>query len=205
MDETDLGVQTWREVRELAGAVMCETRDWGIKWPQWHTLTYDGQVQVDMRYDCPKHVKKMLFKHARSTFWRKAKHEYEELKEGFWLEPALALLQRKTKEEWTSRHRHVARKLVLEGGWVQKRLFDVGWLDESKKACHKEEGTEKHMIYHCPGWNEVRRQIPEACRMWEEKARTSKKEWKWQRGMMTHPPSESQWNKGAFQHEKVGV
>ena len=27
---------------------MCETRDLGIKWPQWHTLTFEGQVQVDM-------------------------------------------------------------------------------------------------------------------------------------------------------------
>ena len=28
-----LEVQTWRRVRGLAGAVMCETRDLGIKWP----------------------------------------------------------------------------------------------------------------------------------------------------------------------------
>ena len=56
-----------------------------------------------------------------STYWRKwtAKHEYEEVKEGTWLEPALALL-RKTKDEWTDKHRHVARKLVLEGGWVRQ-------------------------------------------------------------------------------------
>ena len=50
----------------------------------------------------------------------------------------------RTKEECTDKHRNVARKLVLEGGWVQKRLFDVGWSDESKcQACHKEEGTEE--------------------------------------------------------------
>ena len=30
-------VQTWRQVRRPAGAVMCETRDLGIKWPYWHT------------------------------------------------------------------------------------------------------------------------------------------------------------------------
>ena len=33
----DREVQTWREVRGPAGAVMCETRDLGIKWPHWHT------------------------------------------------------------------------------------------------------------------------------------------------------------------------
>ena len=94
----------------------------------------------------------------------------------------------------------------MEGGWVQKRLFDIGWSDESKyQACHKEAGPEKHRLYHCPEWNEVRREIPEALRKWEQKARTSKKEWTWQRGIVTHPPSESQWNRGLLQDEKVGV
>ena len=56
--------------------------------------------------------------------WKKcaAKHECEYLKEGIWLEPALALLSQKTKEDRTEKHRNVARKLVFEGGWVQKRL-----------------------------------------------------------------------------------
>ena len=34
-------------------------------------------------------------------FEKLAKHEYEELKEGVWLEPALALLRKKTKGDWT--------------------------------------------------------------------------------------------------------
>ena len=81
------------------------------------------------------------------------------MKEGIWLEPALALLRKKTKEEWTEKH----RKVVLEGGWVQKKLFDIGWSDESEcQVCHKEEGTEKHRLYHCPEWYEVRRWILEA-------------------------------------------
>ena len=77
-------VQTWRQVRGLAGAVMCETRDLAIKWPQWHTLMYEGQVKVDMRYVCPKDVKNILLTQARSTSWKKwaAKHEYEDVKEG---------------------------------------------------------------------------------------------------------------------------
>ena len=136
---------------------MCETRDLGIKWPQWHTLTSEGEARIDMRYVCPKDVKKMLVQQARSFYWTKwaAKHEYEELKEGIWLEPALALLSKKTKEDWTEKHRNVARKLFLEGGWVQQRLFDIGWSDESKcQACHKEKGTEKHRLYHCPKWFE---------------------------------------------------
>ena len=27
----------WKQVRGPAGAVMCETRDLGVKWPHWHT------------------------------------------------------------------------------------------------------------------------------------------------------------------------
>ena len=51
-------VQTWRQVRGPAGAVMCETRYLGIKWPQWHTTTFAGQIQVDMRHACSKRQKK---------------------------------------------------------------------------------------------------------------------------------------------------
>ena len=54
-------------MRRLTGAVMCEKRDLGIRWPQWHTLTFEGRVQVYMRDVCPKDMKKMLIKQARST------------------------------------------------------------------------------------------------------------------------------------------
>ena len=36
----------------------------------------------------------------------------------------------------------------MEGGWVQKRLYDTVWSDEKEV----EEGTEKHRLYHCPCW-----------------------------------------------------
>ena len=86
---------------------------------------------------------------------------------------------------------------------MQQRLFDIGWSDESEcPACHKEESTEEHRMYHCPEWCEVRREIPEAFRKWEQKAKTSKKEWKWQRGIVAHPLSESQWNRGHFSMQK---
>ena len=41
---------------------------------------------------------------------------------------------------------------------------------------------------HSPEWKEVRREIPEAFRKWEQEARTSKEEWKWQ----------SQWDRRHF-------
>ena len=61
-----------------------------------------------------------------------AKYEYAELKERVWLEPAQAVLRRTTFEAWTDKHRHATRKLAVEGGWVQKRLHDIGWSDEKK-------------------------------------------------------------------------
>ena len=74
-----------------------------------------------MRYVCPKDVKKMLVQRARSVYWEKlaAKHEDEELKEGAWLDPGLVLLRKKVEECWTEKHRNVARKIFLEGGWTQ--------------------------------------------------------------------------------------
>ena len=146
-------VQTWRRVRGPAGAVMCETHDLGIKWPYWHTLMFGNDIKIDMRFVCPKVVKKMLVQTDRSVYWKKwaAKHEYEELKEGAWLEPGLALLRKKVRENWTEKHHNVARKIFLEGGWTQKRLFDIDWSDTSQcQACKKDEGTELHRPCHCP-------------------------------------------------------
>ena len=66
----------------------------------------------------------MLLKQARMACWKRwaAKRESEEMKEGAWLEPIQAVLQRKSTEPWTDKHRKVTRKLVAEGGWLQKRL-----------------------------------------------------------------------------------
>ena len=85
----------------------------------------------------PKDVKKMLVQTDRFVCWKKlaAKHEYEELKEGAWMEP---LLRKKVRENW---------KL-------------------------------------------------------EQKARTSKKEWKWQRGIVEHPLCGSQRNRDHFSMRK---
>ena len=88
-------VQTWRQVRGPAGAVLCETRDLDIKWPQWYTLLFDGPGRVDMRFVWPRDVKKMLLRQARTTYWKKwaSRHEREELKGGVWLDPVKAMFR----------------------------------------------------------------------------------------------------------------
>ena len=120
---------------------MCETRDLGRKWPHRHPLIFSDETRIDLRFVCPRDVKKMLVQRARSVYWKKwaAKHEYEELKEGVWNEQAPALLCKKVREERTVTYRNVARKIFLEGGRTQKRLFDIGWSDESQcQVCHME-------------------------------------------------------------------
>ena len=82
--------------------------------------------EIDMRFLCPRDVNKMLVQRARSVFWEKwaAEHEYEELKEGVWLEPAPALLRKKVREKRTVKLRNVARKISWkEGG--RKRDFSI--------------------------------------------------------------------------------
>ena len=40
-------------------------------------------------------------------------------------------------------------KLFVEGGWVRKRLYDIGWLDVKVcRGCKEEGGTEKHRLFH---------------------------------------------------------
>ena len=49
---------------------MCETRDLGTTWSQWHTLMFEEQEAVDMRVICPQDVKKMLVKQTRMVYWK---------------------------------------------------------------------------------------------------------------------------------------
>ena len=46
---------------------MCETRDLGMKKPHWHTLIFSGETRIDMRFVCPRDVKKMLVQRGRSV------------------------------------------------------------------------------------------------------------------------------------------
>ena len=75
---------------------MCETRDLGMTWSQWHTLRFHDEVGAV----CPQNVKKMLLQQARKVRWKKWSSKREELKEGVWRGPVQAMLRRKASE-WT--------------------------------------------------------------------------------------------------------
>ena len=124
----------------------------------------------------------LLTKQGWLVFWKPwgAMHDCAELTEGVWLEPIQALLRRKRNEAWTDRHRHVTRKVVVEG-WVQQRLYDIVCSDEKEvKAVTKKKarrGTGCTIVRH--GGNRLPRH------RW--------KIGKWQDGIMSHPPSGSNW------------
>ena len=89
MNKTSLDETGSRISDVLTGERTCRSsdvrdRDLGIKWPQWHTLIFKGQVREEMRYVCPRDVKKLLLQQARTVYWKKwaVKHEYEEFIEG---------------------------------------------------------------------------------------------------------------------------
>ena len=93
----------------------------------------------------------MLLKQARRVYWKRwaAKHECVELKARVWLEPIQALLRRETSEEWTD------TAPQYDGETGRRRRMGAGkivrhWCSEEKKCrgCNKEDGTEKHRLYH---------------------------------------------------------
>ena len=111
---------------------------------------------------------------VRSVCWKKwaAKHEYEELKEGAWLEPGVALLRKKVKEHWTEKHRNVARQIFLEGGWTQKRLRY--WMVGRKQVPRMSQRRGNGEARAIPLSRMARSQTgdPDAFRKVEQKART---------------------------------
>ena len=124
----------------------------------------------------------------------------EELKEGAWLEPGLALLRKKVKDNWTEKHRK-----LLPGRFSWK----VGG---RKRDCSRLAGRMLVNVKHA-NWRKAQKgtgcttvqngtksggQLRRPSESGEQNARTSKKEWKWQRGIVAHPLSESPWNRGNF-------
>ena len=104
----------------------------------------------------------MLLQRAWTVFWKEwaAKHEYEELKEvSGWSWIWLCCARRWRKSGLKS------IEMWPEIWFWNEAGFDFGWSDESEcQASHKEEGTEKHRLYHCPEWYELRGEIPEVVR-----------------------------------------
>ena len=103
---------------------------------------------MDTRYVSLKAVKKMLLKRARLTYWKKwaAKHEYEELEEGIWLEPALALLRRRT-EESTNKKTSCCKDAGAGRRMGAEKTFRHWSVKRKHVACHRTEKGKKEMSH----------------------------------------------------------
>ena len=113
-----------------------------------------------------------------------------------WLESIQATLRRKTNKLWTDKRRNVMRQLVMERGWVQKRVYDTGWSDVQKcRGCDNEVGTEKHSLSHCPKWRAVNQVLEGLGKLEQWAKKTSKEDWPWQGGLTSYPLSGDTWRK----------
>ena len=151
-----------------------------------------------MRYVCPKDGKKRLLQRARTVHWKKwaAKHEYEELKEGIWLEPALALLRRKRNEEWTEKHRNVARHFLWkEAGCRKDSSTLVGRIKGSAKPAIRRKAQKSTGSTTVQNGTTSDGRFQRLSESGSKKERTSKEEWKWQSGLVAHPLSGGQWKR----------
>ena len=140
-------------------------------------------------------MKKMLLQ-ARTVYRKKwaAKHAYEELKKGIWLELALALMRKIEK------HRRVARKLVLEADKLQKKPYDIGWSDESEcQACHKVQKSTGSTVTQNGERSEGRSQRPSES--WSKKRKLPRKSGSGKE-VFSRILCESQRNRGRFSTKK---
>ena len=114
-------------------------------------------------------------------------------RKGFGWNQSRQCLRRQTNGSWTDKHRNVMRKFVVEGGWAQNMLHDIGWSDDKKRqGCGNEEGTKKRRLYHCLPCREVINQILEAVGNGNRGQKTANERWAWRCGISWNRRSESE-------------
>ena len=70
----------------------------------------------------------------------------------------------------------------LEGGFHK-----FGWVKPNKCKIGNGPGTDKHRLYECIGWPNVKLQSKDEVRCYEQIARTSAKQWLWERSIASFP------------------
>ena len=70
------------------------------------------------------------------------------------------------------------------GKMMKNQILEEGRVPAKEAKNWKIEGDSRGRHRKAQTWYKVRREVPEAFRKWEQKAKTSKKEWKGQRGIV---------------------
>ena len=126
------------------------------------------------------------------------------MKERAWLEPGLAVLRKKVNENWTEKSiamwpersswKEVGRKRDYStlAGRISVNVKLARWwkAQRSTGSTTAQSGMKADGKFQRPS------------KSWSKKQEPQKKEWKWQRGIVLHPLSESQWNRGHFSMRK---
>ena len=84
--------------------------------------------------------------------------------------PVFSDVKRELRDSWTAKHRNVMTKLVVEGGWVQKRVYDIGWSDDMRRKRQRRRDRSTGCFF--PEWKEARHQMLDGERKWEYNAQT---------------------------------
>ena len=73
------------------------------------------------------------------------------------------------KGDWTGKHRDVARKIFSEGGWTQKKLFDIGGRTTVSVKLVRWRKAQKAQAPPLCAIPHSEARYPEAFRKWEKK------------------------------------
>ena len=117
---------------------MCETRDLGFKWPQWHALILERASKSGHEMCLPKRREENALETGQVSLLEAVGSEARVLRiEGRFLARASS----------GSAAEENKRRVDLGA----ESLFDIGWSGESKcQACQKEEGAEKAHALQLP-------------------------------------------------------
>ena len=134
--------------------------------------------------------------------WKKwaAKHE-NELKEGAWLEPGLALVRKKEKGDWTEKASQCGQEDLFGTRLDAKKIIRC-WMVGHQSVSSLSEGGRHRKAQALPLSRMARSEARYSGSFQEMGAKGGRKKWKWQRGIVEHPLSGSQWNRDHFSMRK---
>ena len=146
----------WRSIRGPAGATRASLARIGWKWPS-PTVFIDaaGEI-VDLTKVAPLTVRAMVAKQVEDNelrAWAK-KAELQGITKPF-LEPIRAEIRKAPPQG-----KAAIKAFVCEGFWTQQKIWERGFSETCLcQACLEKPGTQRHRVFQCPHFREVREAI----------------------------------------------
>jgi hypothetical protein len=145
--------EAWACVSGPAGAVWVTVAELGWEMPGPFVVAENDSGTTDLNSVCPREVMQAAeetYVQRRLERWAQARPERLRLSPRPWLLPARQLLGRRSKAEWTPRHKNIVRCAVLGGFVDQAALYACGRASSPLcPLCLAEEGTNAHFYFRC--------------------------------------------------------